>query len=116
MRKICSMVLMSALLVVTSVPLLPAAAKFCALDDGAMQMHAAHDHGMVLNLDFQTARIECGCGCHRSVDSLPNLLAPHVVSLAGLDVGLVIASVADVNLPVLKPRLLPFPVPPPRFS
>jgi len=81
-----------------------------------MHMHAAHHHGIVLNLDLQTSRIECGCGCHRSVDSLPNLLAPHAVSLAGFDAGLVITNVANMNLPVLKPRLLPFPVPPPRHA
>jgi len=110
------MVLVSALLIVSSAPMFPAAAKACALDDDSTYVHATHHHSIRLNFDLQTCRIECGCGEHRGVDSLPHLLAPHAISLAGFDVGLVMMNVAAVDIPVLKPRLLPFPTPPPRIS
>jgi len=116
MRKVCSMVLMIALLIVSSAPMFPAAAKACALDSDATHMHATHHHSIRLNFDLQTCRIECGCGMHRDVDSLPHLLAPHAISLADFDISLVMMDVAVVDIPVLKPRLLPFPVPPPRIS
>jgi len=116
MRKICSTVLMIALLIVSSAPMFPAAAKACALNDNSTHAQAVHHHSIRLNFDLQTCRIECGCGKHRGVDSLPHLLAPHAISLAGFDTGLVIMDVATVEFPVLKPRLLPFPKPPPRIS
>jgi hypothetical protein len=31
-------------------------------------------------MDLDTCSLECGCGCHRSINPLPNLLAPHVLS------------------------------------
>lgn len=35
--------------------------------------------------DAQTCRIECGCGCHQHMDSLPHLLSPHLISqVAGI--------------------------------
>jgi len=80
------------LLVVSAAPLV-SAADSCALDAGlkknaqhqhphhvltdhAMQMHD-EQHGPVMDLPADTCRIECACGCHSGVDSLPNLLAPH---------------------------------------
>jgi len=42
--------------------------------------HVQHEHSMTLNNDWQRDRIECGCGCHNSADSLPHLLAPHMTS------------------------------------
>jgi len=119
MRKICSMVLMGALLMVSSAPLLPAgmngraqAATYCPLCHMTMasMQHIRH----VLTPAMRHCRIEC-CGHHDS-DGLPHLLAPHAVSLADFSVGLMITDMAGISIPVLKPRLLPFPVPPPRFS
>jgi len=59
-------------------------------------------------------RIEC-CG-HHDIDGLPHLLSPHTVSLAGMESCLVITDAIAENIPVLKPRLLPFPTPPPRTA
>jgi hypothetical protein len=36
-------------------------------------------HNMAMSHDMQTCRIECGCGCHQQLDSLPHLLSPHIV-------------------------------------
>lgn len=43
-------------------------------------MYAEHEHGTTLNGDWQHDRIECGCGCHNSIDSLPQLLSPLMTS------------------------------------
>ncbi len=121
MRKICSMVLMGALLMVSSVPLLPAGGSaqaatyrfLCHMNNHLAMVsmdHARH----VMTPAMRHLRIEC-CG-HHDAGGLPHLLAPHTVSLAGFDGGLAIMDVADVNLPVLKPWLLPLPTPPPRHT
>lgn len=113
------MVLMGALLIVSSVPLLPAgmggrahAASYCPLChmNMASMQHTQH----VLTPAMRHCRLEC-CG-HHDINGMPHLLAPHTVSLAGSGAVLVVTDVADANIPVLKPRLLPFPVPPPRNS
>jgi len=84
-----SIFLSAVLLVVSSAPLVSAVA--CDVPPAhaaAMQIetsHAASDHELMMHgehapalaLSADTCRIECGCGCHRSIDSLPNLLAPH---------------------------------------
>ncbi len=44
------------------------------------ETHVQHEHGMALNDDWQHDRIECGCGCHNSIDSLPHLFSPHMTS------------------------------------
>jgi len=82
------------LLIVSSVPM--SAAAICAIpmhtsfhDDIAADVeqgqphedaHVQHEHVMALNGDLQHDRIERGCGCHNSIDSLPHLLAPHMTS------------------------------------
>ncbi|MDQ6955696.1 MAG: hypothetical protein Q9M21_00725 [Mariprofundaceae bacterium] len=40
------------------------------------------NHHVHMNKDMQTCRIECGCGCHHQLDSLPHLLSPHIVAQA----------------------------------
>ena len=100
MRKIVAVLLAATLLSVSSVPAFAEAAS-CAgpeavvMDvDGHAHHHAAavdqadlgHDHTSGLFSDWQQDRIECGCGCHRSVESLPHLLAPHLIDSALLPV------------------------------
>jgi hypothetical protein len=83
------------LLIISSVPM-SAMAAMCdtpvqtsAHDDMTANMgqgmahedeHVQHEHSMALNSDWQRDRIECGCGCHNSIDSLPHLFAPHMTS------------------------------------
>ncbi|MDQ6959929.1 MAG: hypothetical protein Q9M27_02780 [Mariprofundaceae bacterium] len=120
MKRAVAMLLVFVLVSISSIPLLPPGSG----NDGGvietpylachMQM-ASIDHAKhVLTPAMRHCRIEC-CG-HHDIDGLPHLLAPHTVSLAAFDATLVVTDVADVNLPVLKPRLLPVPTPPPRFS
>ncbi len=95
MRKLLVMMMSVTLLIVSSVPM-SAVAAICTIpvnasvhDDMAADMgqgmqhgdeHVQHEHSMALNSDWQHERIECGCGCHNSIDSLPHLLAPHMTS------------------------------------
>jgi len=131
MRKGFCLLLAGAILAVSSIPLLPVdgssnaqAANYCPLShmNSHINCHMG-SHMKMASMDRAThmmtpamrhCRIEC-CGRH-DVDGLPHLLAPHALSLADFDVGQIMMDVADVNIPVLKPRLLPFPVPPPRTS
>jgi len=118
MKRITVMMLIFSLLIVSSLPLFPAgnngrahAATYCPLCHMAMASMQHQQH--MLTPAMRHCRIEC-CGHHDS-GALPHLFAPHTVSQAGFDVELVIMT-ADAGTPALKPRLLPFPVPPPRFS
>jgi len=89
MRKIVAVFLTWALLILSSVPLSVEAAG-CVLPEHEMssEQEADHGHDHVVSLigDWQQDRIECGCGCHRSVDSLPHLLAPYAMYDGGLEI------------------------------
>jgi len=119
-RKAISILLAIAVLSVSAVPLLPATAMACpstqSVHGKAMHMqagHQGHQHRIAPLNDWQTCRIECGCGCHRSIDSLPHLLAPHAVSLAPFRVEMVVADASAETAPVLQARQLVLPTPPP---
>ncbi|MDQ6976278.1 MAG: hypothetical protein Q9M22_06930 [Mariprofundaceae bacterium] len=43
-------------------------------NDAMMQEKSQH----TVKLDTNTCRIECGCGCHKTIDGLPHLLSPHI--------------------------------------
>ena len=95
MQKLVVMMMSATLLILSSVPM-SAVAAICDIpvhtsshDDMAVDMeqgmqhedaHVQHEHSMALNSDWQHDRIECGCGCHNSIDSLPHLFAPHLTS------------------------------------
>ncbi|HXH73302.1 MAG TPA: hypothetical protein VNI58_10850 [Mariprofundaceae bacterium] len=130
MRRLVSLFVSVALLVVSSVPLVsanacempvPAQAARHAVPTHtiALQspaMHAGHCHCAAPAGDWQHCCIECGCGCHRSLDTLPHLLAPHSAD-SGARSGIVAseraATVASVRPPV---RELVVISPPPDFS
>jgi hypothetical protein len=100
MRKLLVMTMSVTMLIVSSMPMAigaadcpppayeAATAEFVTGD----RMHAHNIHqqdeymqqqyGMALAGDWQKDRIECGCGHHNSIDSLPHLLAPHMTSAA----------------------------------
>jgi len=42
-------------------------------------MQMMHHTDVEMSGDLQTCRIECGCGCHQHLDSLPHVLSPHIV-------------------------------------
>jgi len=123
MKRMLVMFLIFSMAAVSSLPLLHAgmggeapATTYCPLChmSSNMPMASMQHTRHVLTPAMRHCRIEC-CG-HHNIDGLPHLLAPHAVSLAGFGAGLVVTNVAVMDIPVLKPLLLPFPVPPPRFS
>jgi len=71
--------------------------------------------GMQHDIDEQDCFIECGCGCHNNIDSLPHQFSPHTVS-GGL-AGIMHASTVDVLWRLsLMPSLLHHDDPPPELS
>jgi len=101
MRKLISIWVACTLLFITTMPTASLAAM-CALSTVApvsiekiasqqvMQHHPdmhepvqmMHHTDAEMSGDWQTCRIECGCGCHQHLDSLPHLLSPHIMSQA----------------------------------
>jgi len=123
MRKGFCLLIVGTIVAVSSIPLLPMggdsnaqAASYCPLHhmNSPMKMAPMHCTKHTMAPAMRHCRIEC-CG-HHDVGGLPHLLAPHAISLANFDISLVMMDLAVVDVPVLKPRLLPFPVPPPRIS
>ncbi|ATX81226.1 hypothetical protein Ga0123462_0351 [Mariprofundus ferrinatatus] len=129
MRKVLAIFLAATLLCVSSVPAFAEAAS-CAgpevaaitaggehamhHDDGLDEAHLGHDHSAGLSADWQKDRIECGCGCHRSVDALPHLLAPHTFTSINLETGVESREAPfrlEVALVCSTPRI---PIPPPQ--
>jgi len=84
-----------------------------------MSMHHAsnateHVRHAALNGDLPLNRIECSCGCHRSVDALPHLLAPHAFSVHPMLVDGFSVPVAPQVFVVPETMEAAIPVPPPR--
>jgi len=98
MRRWISLGLIAVFLTVSSMPLVPAA-EMCARQDGKQQATHALFHSAaqaqsratsdpVMHLHYGRATgkpagpcsLECGCGCHNNIDTLPHQLAPHVLS------------------------------------
>jgi len=126
MRKWLASGLVVALLIVSGAPLV-SAAQICGMSSDAQinpptsQSTAAHamqihdeQHGPALNLAANTCRIECACGCHSSMEPLPNLLAPHAPCVQNST----LISLEDVTIALPFPKLTPLasvvPSPPPR--
>jgi len=96
MRKLISMMMTCTLLFISIMPTVSLAAMCKMTVSGASsieqmaaeyagQYHqdhkqSMHHHEDMMHGDWQTCRIECGCGCHRHLDSLPHLLSPHMMS------------------------------------
>jgi len=98
MRKLISIWVICTLLFITTLPTASLAAM-CAIPQAAsttietmanMQAmqhqkhahkptHIMHHSDAMAKADWQTCRIECGCGCHRHLDSLPHALSPHII-------------------------------------
>ena len=87
------------LLLISSMPSLALASMCDISDDSGISLadkaasqhmvmqkhHAMHQHiihSRDVSKDWQTCRIECGCGCHQQLDSLPHVLSPHIISQA----------------------------------
>jgi len=92
MRRCFSLFIVATLLIVSSVPMMSEAAT-CEMSVAASVQAEQMDHDYVyaqyqgaakMIADLPLNRLECGCGCHRSIDALPHLLAPHAFSVDAL--------------------------------
>jgi len=123
-----SIFLSAVLLLVSSAPLVSAVA--CDMPPAhaaAMQgedihtassmshMHGESHHAIALSTDLDTCRLECGCGCHRSIDSLPNLLAPHSADAGIQPENVNVERATSAPCIRLSPRVLSLTSPPPDF-
>ncbi len=116
MRSGLAVLMMLALVLVTSLPLIPVS-EACAMGDAGMQ------HAIAVTSDSHADEqpspapehccIECGCGCHASIDALPHQLAPHALDSGSpvREVAWLVPAPAADNPPIKLP--LRIPVPPP---
>jgi len=121
MRRWISLGLIAVFLTVGGVPLIPAA-ELCALPDGVQ--HAASDpgvyrvhrvqHGSAMHAPAGNCRLECGCGCHNNIDTLPHLLAPHLVALNTLPIETSATQVIALPYPDITAHPPAISTPPPR--
>jgi len=77
MRKIIALCMTCALLLISTMPTI-SLASICDMSE---------DHLMSQDMVTQSSQndedsrcVECGCGCHQSIDGLPHLLSPHLIS------------------------------------
>lgn len=82
-QRLLVRLMICSLLMVTGVPMSASAKIFDMgnfVSDNAISDSMQHtmDHPM----HDDNCVIECGCGCHHSIDSLPSLLAPHMPATA----------------------------------
>ena len=135
MRKFLALFLACSLLAVSSVPAVAMATE-CApamheqmheqthelhdmdahADHGVAHEPVMHEHDQALAGDWQHDRIECGCGCHRSIDSLPHLLAPHALTLSSDTIEIASAPSAPQPVAGLIAVTVRVPVPPPQLG
>ncbi len=117
MRKWLALTTIFALLTVSSVPLV--SAEVCFMPGmQAMDDEQSDARGRMSALGMNQAAdcfIECGCRLHSNLDSLPHLLAPHAASLSAVRAVVLVADVPATAQVVFEPRLLSFPLPPPRY-
>jgi len=113
MRKWLALTAIFALLTVSSVPLVSAEACFMPA------MQSMNDQGDLSALsrmgNAADCFIECACKLHQNIDSLPHLLAPHAASFSAASAVVLLADVPAATQAVFEPRLLSFPLLPPRY-
>ncbi|WP_161957620.1 hypothetical protein [Mariprofundus sp. EBB-1] len=120
MRKCFSLFIVATLLFVSSVPMMGEAAT-CEIPVSANMQVEQVDHDAVqyqgvvkMAAYLPLNRMECGCGCHRTIDALPHLLAPYAFSIDRHKTDRSVVTHA-VRLPVvLIARAIQVQVPPPR--
>jgi hypothetical protein len=87
-------------------------------DDHQMhqQSDSLHKNRVALSAAEQACRIECGCGCNRSVDGFPQVLSPHLISTINFKTGEQIVRIDPELFPVLSSWTEAIPPPPPKHS
>ncbi|MDQ6964316.1 MAG: hypothetical protein Q9M13_05275 [Mariprofundales bacterium] len=129
MRRCVALLLTFTLLAVSSLPALSDAAT-CAMPTdtsaelGSDRVTAAHDtrgtnqlHADQLHSSSDNhCYIECGCGCHPSLDTLPHLLAPSALQHITLLHAVTVTRAAPIAANPTEGRHLPLSTPPPIAS
>jgi len=120
MRKLTAICLCCTLLFVSSAPALAAScdmphhaasATMCDINGYAMPM-AGNRH----DIDEQDCFLECGCGCHHNVDSLPHQFSPHATSSEASACPSCLSAADMLWQLSLTPSLLHHDDPPPELS
>ncbi len=83
-------------------------------DHNMEQPKEMHRHQNQLSAAEKSCRIECGCGCHRSADGFPHLLAPHIAAIDQFNVDEQIVRAEQVTYPAPRSIILANPPPPPK--
>lgn len=89
-------------------------------ESGDHQMHqqsdSLHKGRVALSAAEKECRIECGCGCNRSVDGFPQVLSPHLIPTINFKPGEQIVRVNPELFPPLSSLTEAIPPPPPKHS
>ena len=81
------------------------------MDDIASPRTADHE----MSKQMRQCRIECACGCHNNIDTLPHLLAPHAIDMQQ-DYSAQTTNDESIHVAVLQATFNPsIPIPPPEF-
>lgn len=89
-------------------------------ESGDHQMHqqpdSLHKNRVALSTVEKECRIECGCGCNRSVDGFPQALSPHLIPTINFETGEQIVRIDSELFPPLSSLIEAIPPPPPKHS
>ena len=80
------------------------------------QSDSLHKNKVALSATEKECRIECGCGCNRSVDGFPQVLSPHLISTINFETGEQIVRIDPELFPPLSSSTEAIPPPPPKHS
>lgn len=142
MRKAVSLLVALAVVLISSMPMAPAvlactgmpAHATGSMEPGSMGQNSMHENSMhqgsmhegmaaaaqlaaqQIDRAADHACIECGCGCHADIDSLPHMLAPHSTDMALFDAVVAHERAHAPALPALEARALAVFSPPPQSA
>ncbi|MDT8376554.1 MAG: hypothetical protein RQ867_07410 [Mariprofundaceae bacterium] len=80
------------------------------------QPDSLHKHKTALSAAEKICRIECGCGCNRSVDGFPQALSPHLIPATDSETAEQIVRIDAELFPIQHALAAATPSPPPRRS
>ncbi len=78
------------------------------------QAKGLHKHHKQLSAAERECRIECGCGCNRSLDGFPQVLSPHITPSIEFKTGERTVRIQPEAFPALHTLERDIPPPPPK--